>query len=171
MTIAFARCDSMARMRSRSVKGHGEIGAVAGLAALWNDPQSAQAEGVVDTDAARVRQACADGADEGVEAGAAQRERAERGDAPILPLRPERIGRRADRQAGQQVAAAAPRMAAARIHADGEIGDQADPHAGVARGGVRVGKAGVGAPLQEGVKADGVGMLAREGLDSGAAGS
>ena len=59
------------------------------------------------------------------------RARREAGQSPVLPSRIEQIRRRADRQAQQDVALPAPGMAAGRIHADREVADQADPHAGL----------------------------------------
>src|SRR4051812_27866090 len=45
-------------------------------------------------------------------------------------------------------------MAAARAHADRQIGDQADPHAGVTRRLLHPREAAVGKPLRENVEAD-----------------
>ena len=58
-------------------------------------------------------------------------------------------------------------MAPARIHADGDVGDQPDRHAGAAGRGLGGGKIPVGPPLQVEVESDLVRLLARKGLDRG----
>jgi hypothetical protein len=58
-----------------------------------------------------------------------QRLRIERDQAPILPVRIERIGRRADRHVGEQRVLLHPGVGAARIDADREIRIKTDRHA------------------------------------------
>ncbi len=86
----------------------------------------------------------------------------ERGQAPALALGAEQVRRRADGEAEQDLVLPRPAMAAAGIGADGEVGDQADRHAGRARRGLRRGEAAVGAPLHVGVERDLVGVAAGE---------
>ena len=78
------------------------------------------------------------------------------------PVGAQQVGRRADGQADQGLVLPAPAMAAAGIGADGEVGDQADRHAGVARArACAAARLLVGAELHVGVQRDLVGVGAR----------
>lgn len=83
----------------------------------------------------------------------------------FCPWGAQRIGRRTDRQAGEQIAAPAPRLRSARVHADREIRDQADAHPRITRRLLRAREAFCAQPLQEGVEGDGVVLLCGEACD------
>ena len=108
---------------------------------------------MIDPHAAGVAHVGAQGGDERREAAGDQRLRREGGEAPVLALRIEHVGRRADAEAGQELVRIGADLRAAAVEADGEIADQADPHAGVLGRLLRRGERAVGQPLQEGVVA------------------
>ena len=72
--------------------------------------------------------------------------------SPILPGVVEQIGGRADLQAKQHIFLFTPGRAAAKAHADREIGDKADAHARICDFLLRGGERAVRDPLQEGVE-------------------
>src|SRR6202035_609865 len=125
---------------------------------------------MVDAYAAGVAHASAQCREERLEAAGNERTRRERGEAPALAERIERIGRSTDVQADEKVVLARPRVAAAAVHAHREIGDQADPHAGAARLRLRRRQRAVGHPLQEHMEGDLTRMGGGELRDGGSAG-
>ena len=147
----------------------GEVGAVLGLHPVRHDPEAAKAERVVDADAAGVAHGGAQHFEEGGESVAAQAARREGGEAPALAFRGQQVGGRADGEADECFLLARPAMAAAGIRADGEVGDDADGHAGLLGGALGFAKALVGAPLGVGVEGDLVRVLAGEVGDGRAA--
>ena len=124
---------------------------------------------MVDADAAGMPQSSADRVDEGAIAAAGELIGIERGDAPILPVGAERIGRRADGDAAEQVRTAAPAVAAAAIGTYGEICDKAHRHL-FSRASLRGGQALIGQPLQEDVEGDVFGVFGSEALHRRAGG-
>src|ERR1044072_4108894 len=92
--------------------------------------------------------------DERLEAARDQRLRREARQTPVLSPWVEEIGRRADAQAGQQILLPRPGMAPARTHADREIGDEADAHAGLARALLHARETARREPLREHVGLD-----------------
>ncbi len=74
------------------------------------------------------------------------------GQPPVLATRIEQIGRSANGKTAEDVALPAPRMTAARVHADGEIANQTDAHARPERAALRDAERSIGEPLQEAVE-------------------
>ena len=101
----------------------------------------------------------------GLEAARHQRPRREAGEAPILAARIEDVGRRADGKTEQQVGLPGPGMAAGAIHADRQIADQADAHAGRPRRRLSRREGACGEPLQEQVVAHRRGLALEIGRD------
>ncbi|MCY1525382.1 hypothetical protein D9M68_603590 [compost metagenome] len=139
-----------------------QVGAAGGRRAVRHQPQPRHAEDVVDAQAAGLRQRRAQHVDEGGVSAGGERARRKGGQTPVLPQRIMDVRRRADGDARHQVGLAAPCVAAVGAVADGEIGDQTNPHPGLAAGRVRGGKAFRGEPLRELMEVHLVGMLPGE---------
>ena len=99
---------------------------------------------------------------EGAEAVGGEATRREGGESPVLALTLQKIGGRADGEAEQGFALAAPALAAAGIGADGKVADDADAHAGVAAGLLGRRELLVDAVLQPQVEGDGFRILRGE---------
>ena len=149
ITTARWRCDSSASRLQQVLQRIGEIGALARRLAARDQPQPHQPHDVIDAHAAGMGECGAQGGEEGIEARGDQGARREAGQAPVLAVRIEGVGRRADRQAHQQVGLARPGMAAGAVHADREVADQADAHAGGLGRLLRGGEGARRDPLQE----------------------
>ena len=144
------------------LEGVVDIGALRGGNARRDEEQAAQLEGVVDADGAGMAHIGDDQRPEGAEPLALEGERVERRQPPILPLRREKIGRRADRQGRAEALRRRPHFGAAAVGADGEVAVEPDAHAG-RMGARRSGRQlRVGEPLQPGVERDALGMLVAE---------
>ena len=104
---------------------------------------------MIDPHPAGVTQACPQGGKKGLEAGVDERARRKADEAPILPRQIEVIRRRADAEAGQQIRRSAPGVAAGPVHADRQVGDHADAHAGGARVGLGAREGTGREPLQK----------------------
>ena len=70
MTMARARWDSIARNAQHVLERKGQVGALVGRLALRDHPEPAEAQRVVDADAAGMVEPGAQCGDEGIEAGA-----------------------------------------------------------------------------------------------------
>ena len=145
-----------------------DIGALQRAASLRDQPQPAHAHDVIDAQPAGMAQAGAQGLDEGREAVLRQAARRQRRQRPVLAFGGIIIRRRANRQAGQEVAGARPAMAAVGIRAYGEIGDQPDFHAGIAAGFLRRAEGFFRQPLQENLEIDLFRLFLSESGDFGA---
>ena len=132
-----------------------DVGAVGGAGAERDPEQAEEAHDVVDPDAAGRPQAGPDGADPGVVAVHPQAPGVERGEAPVLPLAVEVVGRGADPHAQRHRVLPQPGVGAAGVDADGQVLHQVEPGAG--RGQLRLGQ-----PLQPAVVADPVGVVGGE---------
>ena len=125
---------------------------------------------MVDADAACVTHGGAEHLEEGAETMLTEPGRREGSEAPVLAAAVEQVGRGTDVERAEDLVLTRPAMAAAGIRTDGEVGDQAYLHAGIARGLLSGGEALIGAPLQKGVIRDLVGVLADESGNVGAGG-
>ena len=117
---------------------------------------------MVDPERARVGEGGAQHGDEGRVSRAPQPVGRERGQRPVLPQRPQRIGRGADVEAAQHGIAHCPGVAADLAHPDGKIADEADGHAAFARASLHLLQPLPRQPLREQVEADLAVVLARE---------
>ncbi len=122
---------------------------------------------MIDAQAAGVAQRRAYRREERSETAGDQRARREAGKPPVLATRIEQVGRRANRKTAQHVALTAPCVAAARVHADGQIADQADAHSRIERAALRYAEGSIGEPLQETVEQHLALVRRREDLDGG----
>ena len=111
---AVPRSSAMTRQRARWLSSRstasmrlervGHIGAFRRRRAGRDQEQPLQLEGVVDADRAGVAHVRGDERPEGREPLFLEGERVERRQSPVLALRPERIGRRADRERRRRTA-------------------------------------------------------------------
>ena len=141
------------------------VGALVGRLPLRHPPQPEQPDHVVDPDAARMAQ---DGAQHVAVRRVAQLlqpVRPQRRLAPVLPLLVERVRRRTDPHPVGQGARQAPRIGAQRVNPDGDVLDDAQPHAGTARCALGIGELLVRDPLQPGMEVDPVREPHAVGLD------
>ena len=95
----------------------------------------------------------------------AQRRRLERGQAPVLALGVEDVGRCADRGAADRDVGVGPGERARRVDPDREVAVEADPHAGGLGPALRLGELALGQPLQPAEEGHAVGVRLREGSD------
>ncbi|MCY1234587.1 hypothetical protein D9M72_471720 [compost metagenome] len=125
---------------------------------------------MVDAQPAGMGQVGAQHLQEGRIAAAAQPARREHRHAPVLPERVVQVRRRACVEAGQDLLLPRPGLAAARVGAHRQVGDDADRHARAARRTLRACHAVGGNPLQESVVGDLIGMGLCKGRHGGIVG-
>ncbi len=138
------------------------VGAIGGGGAGRHAEDAREAHHVVDAQRARAAHAGAQAVDEEAVAALAQPLGRQRRQAPVLPQRAQRVGRRADAGLGGQHGARAPGVGAVAVHGDGQVLVQADAQAGLAAARGHGLQLLVGRPLQPGVEIDFRRVLARE---------
>ena len=142
--------------------------AVRGLARR-DPPQAPQPGDVVDADAVGVPQHAADHVAERRVAGLGEPVGPPRRQAPVLAQLVERVGGAAHAYVGGEGVALRPGVGAAGVHADRQVVDDADRHAGLVRGGAGGVELLAAELLEPGVERDAVGQR-RRALGDGLAG-
>ena len=148
-------------MADEIVEGIGEIGPLGGLGPVGHDEQTRQAHRVIDAQHAGVAHVGAEQRAEAAPAVARRSDRVGRLDVPDLPLRRERVGRRADADAKREFVGARPALRAIGRRADGEIAKKADFEPGGLGARRSARELPVGEPLREQDEGDLFGMFAR----------
>ena len=169
---------TMQRFRWLSSREHGElrlervgdIGAFRGRLAGRDQEQPLQLEGVVDANRAGVAHVCGDERAEGREPLFLEGQRVERRQSPILSLRPEKIGRRADRETFAEPLRTRPDLGAAAVGAHREVAVEADVHPGGARAPAGRLELAIREPLQPGMERDPLRVIGAEAPDRGRGG-
>ena len=105
-----------------------QVSSVGRRSARGHDPESPQAQCMVDAHAARIAHYGAQHCDEGFKSQRTKGARRQRGQSPVLSLAVEHVRRGADVEPAQQFLWRAPGVAALRVHSHGEIGDNPDRH-------------------------------------------
>ncbi len=144
-----------------------QISAFARTGAIGHQPETPETDDVIDAQPTGMAQLGAQQLNERGVGTIDQGPRRVRGQAPALAERVQRVRRRADRQALQEVLWPAPAVAAAAIGADREIADQADRHAAGFRRRLRALQAQIGQPLQPQMEGDFVHIRFSECADFG----
>ena len=148
----------------------GDIGAFRRRLAGRDQEQPLQLEGVVDTNRASVAHVCCDERAKGREPLVLEGQRVERRQSPILSLRPEKIGRRADRKTFAEPLRTRPDLGAATVGAHGEVAVEADVHPGGARAPAGRLELAIREPLQPGMERDPLRVVGAEAPDRGRGG-
>src|SRR5690606_25610336 len=136
-----------------------QVGALACIGAVGDQPQTLQSHDVIDAQATTVAQAGPLHTTEGAVVVVAHALGRECRDAPVMTAGIEQIGRCADADPGEQLLLAGPAEAAGRVCAYGHVGYQPYAHPGFPRAVMSPGQTALGQPLAEGVELQLLGML------------
>jgi hypothetical protein len=131
-------------------QGIAHVGAIGGGCTRRDPEQALERHGVVDAYRASMMHAGPQILAEGLEIALDQRRRALRDQSPVLALRIEGIGRRANVNPSQHQVRIGPGHGTVGRHADGHVEVEPDAHARRPGAGLRRLDLGVGQPLQPG---------------------